>query len=623
MSPVTMSAPHTSPELEPREPRETRVRETTVRESAVREMIAIARSAPAPAFGAIVLSCVTGLLMWGAFTPLDFGPLGWVCLIPLMSLIRLERPTKSMYRSIWLGGLAFWVPTLQWMRLGDPMMFIAWFALALYLSFYFPAFVALSRVAVRRLKIPMLLAAPVVWVGLELLRGHLMTGFGWYYLGHSQYRWIEMIQLSDVFGAYGVSFLMVMFTACAVELLPVGFFQRMKLFPSATAVSPVATLDRRICQWQLGVCLMLFFTALGYGYTRRSQADFQPGPRVALIQSNVPSEIKVKHDPQDMYRNQRRHEELMGKSVLHHPDFVVWPETMFPWELCSVADDISDAELQRMTKNEGSRSQDLPVRKKLSNLSQMAGAALVMGLVWRNFDRQERQKFNSACFVRPDTSISGRYDKIHRVMFGEYIPLVDYIPALQGLATIAAGYNLSAGTAPVAFEYKGYRCAPLICFEDTVPHLVRNIINETKGEGKAEGQRVDFLVNLTNDGWFHGSSELDQHLITAAFRSVECRTPMVRAVNTGISAFIDGDGVIRNRAVDSLTGKSKQIETFVVDTVPLDHRQSLYLKFGDWFAGLCMACCGCLACVPVVSRWIPSQSRIPSVVDDLRLPSGD
>src|SRR5690606_1556993 len=102
----------------------------------------------------------------------------------------------------------------------------------------------------------------------------------------------------------------------------------------------------------------------------------------------------------------------------------------------------------------------------------------------------------------------------------------------------------------------------------------------------------DVLVNLTNDGWFHGSSELEQHLITAAFRAVETRTPMVRAVNMGISAIIDGDGVIRQRAVDPETGRSKQVEAVLVDYVPLDPRQSLYVAWGDWFGTLCLTLCG-------------------------------
>jgi apolipoprotein N-acyltransferase len=127
-------------------------------------------------------------------------------------------------------------------------------------------------------------------------------------------------------------------------------------------------------------------------------------------------------------------------------------------------------------------------------------------------------------------------------------------------------------------------------------------ISDSKGTG-----RVDFLVNMTNDGWFHGSSELDQHLITAKFRCVECRTPMVRAVNTGISAFIDGDGIVRKQAEGLKTRGPKSDEAIVVDHVPLDSRHSLYVAGGDWFAGLCLACCGFISLTGLFGRLVSAK----------------
>src|SRR4029077_7972907 len=166
-----------------------------------------------------------------------------------------------------------------------------------------------------------------------------------------------------------------------------------------------------------------------------------------------------------------------------------------------------------------------------------------------------------------------------------------------------------AGQACAVFDLKGFRFSPIICFEDTVPQLVRTIVTTTTQETSSGPKRIDFLVNLTNDGWFHGSSELDQHLITAAFRCVECRTPMGRAVNTGISAFIDGDGVVRRKAVNPKTGQSKQVEAVVVDTVPLDSRRSPYLAGGDWFPGACLVCCGVLCLTGVFGRWWPGNDK--------------
>ena len=192
---------------------------------------------------------------------------------------------------------------------------------------------------------------------------------------------------------------------------------------------------------------------------------------------------------------------------------------------------------------------------------------------------------------------------MHLVPFGEYIPFQKSMPWLSKFTPYPADFGLTAGTQAVVFDHRQWRMAPVICFEDTVPHLVRNVVS---GASKGDTDRpVDVLVNLSNDGWFHGSSGLDQHLICSAFRAVECRTPVVRAVNTGISAVIDGDGAIREPEVmidgdtlkkttliDPKTGRwRKQVNASIVQTVPLDPRRSLYVRYGDWFAMLCCAAC--------------------------------
>ena len=237
--------------------------------------------------------------------------------------------------------------------------------------------------------------------------------------------------------------------------------------------------------------------------------------------------------------------------------------------------------------------------------SQMTRAALIIGTNAALADQTRIHQYNSAAFVRPDVGVTGRYDKMHRVPFGEYIPLRESLPWLSQFTPYRGDWGLDKGQGAAVFEYGKWRMAPIICFEDTVPHLVRGIV--AAGSDNETGKPVDLLVNLTNDGWFHGSSELDQHLITSTFRAVECRTPLVRAVNTGISAIIDGDGAIldpevfidgdarkndstppRTKARDPQTGAwHKQLNAALVHVVPLDSRRSLYVRFGDWFAMLC------------------------------------
>ncbi len=572
-----------------------------------RELIEAARAQPAPMRGALMVGGLTALLSWATFTPLNLSPLGWVCLVPYLLLARIERPTRRMYLATYLAGLAFWLPTLQWMRLGHVTMYSAWLALSVYMAAYFPVCLGLTRVAVHRFRIPLGIAFPVVWVGMEWVRGHLMTGFGWYYLGHSQYRWLELIQISDVVGAYGVSFVMAVMSACVALLIPPRWLGKLQLLPPNDA-SPTPQTMLTIRARGILVCLTLFAAVIGYGYWRRSAAEFDkvPAPKVAAVQSNATSEVKHNpHQATSIYNSLRK---LTGQAVLAKPDLIVWPETMFRWPLLETADNVPPAELEKhIPAAHLNHLRNLQVAQRLHQLSQMAGAPMVVGLETVSIDQHGVHTYNSAAMITPLEGMLGRYDKLHRVPFGEYLPLKESLPWLAHFSPYPPDFGIAAGAQPRVFQYNGIRYAPLICFEDTVPHVVRRVLLATDKSGKT-GKPVDVLLNLTNDGWFHGSSELDQHLITAAFRCVENRTPMVRSVNTGISAVIDGDGAIRSRAVDPATGRSKQVEAVLVDHVPLDTRRSLYLAGGDWFAGSCGACCGLRALAGLRSRWIPKRT---------------
>ncbi len=602
------------PALEPRK----RTRE--ISDPSVEEIIASARSAPASSRGPWFLAGITSVLMWASFTPLDWSPLGWIALVPLILLIRAPRRTRWMYTAIYVGAVVYYIATLQWMRLGDATMYKAWIALSFYISIYFPLFVATSRVAVHRLKVPLIAAVPITWVGFEFIRAHLLTGFSWYYLGHTQYRWNEIIQVSDITGAYGVSFLLAMTAACITGLLPASVFAKFKLLPAdkdqtaADAQLPKTSRTAQIAS--VGVCLTVFIAMLAYGYVRRGQAEFRDGPRVALIQGNFTS--AVKHSQASAREVFETHKDLTAQAVKHQPDVIVWPETMYRQWLLISSPDFSDDDLMQVAPAIPVEAWRLSnTNEMLTELSLQAGTPLIIGLDTAVADESGFRHYNSAAFVRPDLGINGRYDKMHRIMFGEFIPLREMFPWLLRFTPYSSGFGIDAGQQPAVFECKQWRLAPIICFEDTVPHLVRNVLKTAETSGG-----TDCLVNLTNDGWFHGSSELDQHLITASFRCVETRTPMVRAVNTGISAVIDGDGMIvepdvfidgddegRTSTRDPQTGHwHKQLNAALIDTVPLDDRRSLYVAYGDWFAGLCCFVTIFLLCAGPLLRKKPATA---------------
>jgi apolipoprotein N-acyltransferase len=587
---------------------------TSAADPTVQQIIAAARSRQRPRIdrpgsgGAWLLGAMTGCLLWASFTPLDYGPLAWLALVPIIALIRIPLPTRSMYRALFLTALVYEVATLQWMRLGDPTMYIAMAALATYCALYVPIFVALARFACHRLSIPLVIAVPVLWTGLEYFRAYLGTGFAWFLLGHSQYRWLELIQISDLVGAYGVSFVVAMANASLAGLIPLRWLQKLRLLTPQGALLQSAVPFRHALM-PLAASAVVVAAVIGYGAIRRSQAEFRPGPRVALIQGNfdayVPTSKRPPHDQEELLLTHLR---LTGLAVREQPDLVVWPEAMYPYVLLDAEPGMTDDQLRELTPGVDADPniwREGFVRHELARESQRAGAALLWGIHAAHAEPRGILQYNSAAFVTPERGLVGRYDKRHLVPFGEYLPLRNALPFLQHFTPYGGNAGLQAGARPAVFDYKDWRFAPVICFEDTVPHVVRQAV--AAGPTAETPRKVDVAVNLTNDGWFHGSSELDQHLITAAFRAVECRTPLVRAVNTGISAIIDGDGAIREPDVfidgdwrkdssepprkslrDPKSGKwRRQMTAALIHTVPLDNRTSFYVRFGDWFAGAC------------------------------------
>ena len=200
------------------------------------------------------------------------------------------------------------------------------------------------------------------------------------------------------------------------------------------------------------------------------------------------------------------------------------------------------------------------------------------------------KRFNSAAYLTASGKVLGQYDKMHLVMFGEYIPFADYFTWLYNFSPLAMA--TSAGTQPVAFQVGNIRIAPNICYESVLPHVIRRQINTLQAQGK----EPDVLVNLTNDGWFWGSSELDLHLACGVFRAVEFRKPFLIAANTGFSAWIDADGRIIEK------GPRRATATLLAE-VRVDHRKSWYLFYGDWPSGICFAACCVFAAAGLWKRF--------------------
>jgi len=547
------------------------------------------------------------ILLWSCFTPVEFAPAAWIALAPLCVLLRTSSLSRRQYLAITLCGWIWAIATLQWMRLGHPVMHLAVVALGFYMSLYFVVFVAVSRRLIRS-EIPMWLVVPVVWTSLDFLRAWLMTGFAWYYLGHSQYRWIELIQIADVTGVYGITFLTAMSSAVLSEFIPDSFLAR----PRFDTPRLLSNRSRTVAAV---TCAILTVAATIYGSQRQTTQEVTDGPIISLIQGHFPPEEK--HDPQRREKIRYEHELLTRRAAELQPDLIVWPETMWPYanwieepglteqQVLDAVTDMNLAPKAQTAKFLEYFRNGTNTREYLTTCSQEFGTSMLFGVVTHAATANGGYNFNSAAFFRPDSGYIGRYDKMHCVFFGEYTPLKSVFPALAKLRPPGMP-ELEAGNSPKSFRANGVNYAPAICFEDTVPRVIRRIVNYEA----SDAERPDVLVNMTNDAWFRGSSQLDQHLITSLFRCVETRRPMVRAVNGGISAFIDSSGRIRDpdsfllMTAEGLDGEFEKADSMVdpktgrwyrncsgvlTGQLPLDGRNTIYLQYGDWFAMLCSA----------------------------------
>jgi len=515
-------------------------------------------------------------VLWMALPPLGrwLWPLAWVAPVWWILLIRPEQLAgRRPYRALALAGFLFWMAALHWLRLPHWATSFGWIALSLYFAFYLPVFVGLSRVAVHRLRLPVILAAPIVWTGLELARGHLLTGMTMASLGHTQYRWIELIQLSDLAGAYGVSFVVMLVAACLGRALPCD--GRPRVF------------------WPLAPALAVLAAVIGYGYWRTSGQYTLPGARVALIQESIDAEIKVEDEMREeiFWRYFALSKKALDK--YENVDLLVWPETMYCSPLYTFDRGVPPPEDYDAAKMPFAQWLELAAAGSRAGISETARrleSAMILGVDRQHFGSDgTRRFFNSAVYVGQNGELLGDYDKIHRVMFGEYVPFAEYFPWLHRLTPLSV--SVTPGSSPAAFELAEVTFSPNICFETVLPHVIRRQVNRLR----ARGTEPDVLVNLTNDGWFRGSSELDMHLVCGVFRAVECRKPLLIAANTGFSAWIDGDGRILQRGPRRAAG-------MILAEVCRDRRHSWYLRHGDWPAGICLAACLMFAAVGTWQR---------------------
>ncbi|MEK6701497.1 MAG: apolipoprotein N-acyltransferase [Planctomycetota bacterium] len=487
----------------------------------------------------LVLGLAHSALLLLAFEPVNLWWLAFVALIPL--LIAAGKGPISIPHALllWVGA---------WPFMAIHHIFIAdisapgYVPMFLYLSMWSAAFVWLfSRCPARFPRIPSWIAVPVLWTSLEMLRAQvLFDGYGWFLLGQPLIRSTIAAAPGAFVGLFGVSFLVALVSAAAFTEC------RARTCTLSRASIPVLA--------GAGLWALANFMPIDDSGAHRI--------RVSVVQTNVPQSNKLNWSAETAVRDFDRLCELTTIAARDKPDLVVWPETMCPtWVL-------TDAQVQETRALLGRHPTLLGLNNYIAfgqivrGLSEKLGLAILVGqetITGLEFvesagdvTRTYAAKYNSAYLVDQGIVAAQRYDKLLLTPFGETIPYLRAWPWLrdQLLAFAARGMkvDLSTGTNPTVFRVNipagQIRVVTPICFEATDAQLCRYLVYGARALELGCGtRRADLLVGMTNDGWFGDwNPGRAHHLQLAQWRCLELGTPMARAANTGISAFIDARG---------------------------------------------------------------------------------
>ena len=464
------------------------------------------------------ISAVAGALLVLSLPKPDLYPLAWIALVPLLFVLATTKSVGQTILASYITGLVFFSGTFYWITetmniyggLSLPLAIGVGALFALTYAFYFVLFGLGVHLAIARFGVSGIFWAAPIWVTVEWLRSILFSGFPWMLSGYALVPYSGILQLAVWTGVYGLSFLATLVNSLIVYAI---------LRSSKTAAVAGAAI----------VLVSWFLPVLG----RTPSGEALP---VRLVQTNISLD-----QPWQQPDSDRLLDELGALSTRDtaKPKLVVWPETPAPFYLKT----------------------DAPFRTRMQNIARKLGAYFLVGYI----DAVGEEPSNSAGLLNPQGDQVSRYDKIHLVPFGEYVPFKRLLFFADSL-TRQVGDFVSGAQYTVS-PMDGHKIATAICYESIFPNLVRQFVKNGS----------ELLVVITNDGWFGQSSAPYQHLRMGVVRSVENRRWMVRTANTGISAIIDPYGKIE---AETTIG----VRTILDGTAQFRNDQTFYTKYGDVFA---------------------------------------
>jgi apolipoprotein N-acyltransferase len=480
-----------------------------------------------------------------ASPPFEWASLGWIALTPLFVLIRGRGFAKAAIYGM-LFGVAICVGVAYWMYFAISSYFEASFPLnlvltltayTLFVGVYTGAAAAASSLLINYCDRGIgWVAVPALWVVCEYARSTFVSGFSWGLLGYTQYRHLAIIQIADLSGVYGVSFLLACSSYAIADFI-------------LASASRWRDAGRAIASPALSCVAATTVAAFVYGEMRLR--DYASNPARDSIRVAI---VTRKTEAQDRFERIRYlrafndYAKATADGVAKgSADLIVWPEFASGFYLDS----------------------DRLMRMQLTHLTVATDAALLTGAPRSAQSDGSTHYYNSAYLFSPSGKLLDTYDKIRLLPFAEYRPF-----GMRSLTSRNSDYpeEFTAGGRETIFSIPRARFGVVICFEATYPTYARRLTQNG----------AQFLVNISNDVWlssFSGTSATSQHFAMAIMRAVENKRALARVTAAGITGLVDPVGSTH------LLSRSEGVR---VVAVPLGDELTIYTRFGDWFVVACL-----------------------------------
>ncbi len=497
----------------------------------------------------LIISILSGLALNIAFPNIELHWFIWIGIIPIFFVLNNSNLLSGfflgfVYSFVHYFFLIFWVTytftiygNLSWIVAIGILSFLC-FALAIFnaIAFFLTSWIC-------RKPYVFLYCTPVFWVTFDYLKSFMFTGLPWEYLAYSQYTNLKLIQIADIFGIYGVTFLIVLVN-CFIYLFIIFLLKK---------DWKGSKIKKEFLIYNFVFIIIIFVCVFFYGNIKISTINIVKNESkhvtASIVQGNINQKDKWKENFQKSTVDKYLDLSLSLINKRAKPDIIVWSETALPFYF--------------LYENKYTPTVIDGIKK--------INTDFLVGSPSYSHIKDEIKYYNTAFLIDSKGNNRGKYNKVHLVPFGEYVPdfWKNFFPFLHKIVKGTLG-DFSPGQ-PIALDWSKCKLGIQICFELIYPELYRALVKDD----------AELLISMSNDAWFGTSKAAYQHFSMVIFRAIENRRAIIRSGNTGISGFIDPTGkIIKQTQVG--------VEAVETETVPIITLKSFYTQYGDVFSIVCV-----------------------------------